>query len=122
MGTLFLRLQLEMGPPFYIVIWAAQRSSCLQGKGGNFISQFFKTPSIGPAPGIEPLTSHSAIRHSTDWANPAVDVNQQTIIFVYFHPLMVITVFIKLIIISPNINKYAHYSLYISLVTVFLHL
>ena len=71
----------------------------------SFLS-YFKTPSIGPAPGIKPMTSHSAVYHSTDRANPAVDVNKQTIIFVYFHPSMVITVFIKLQIISPNINKY----------------
>ena len=37
LGTLFLHLQLEMGPPFYVVIRATQRSSCLQGKGGNFL-------------------------------------------------------------------------------------
>ena len=40
-GTLFLHLQLEMGPPFYMVIWAMQRSSCLQCKGSAFISQLF---------------------------------------------------------------------------------
>ena len=71
----------------------------------SFLS-YFKTPSIGPARGIKPMTSHSAVHRSTDRANPAVDVNKQTIIFVYFHPSMVITVFIKLQIISPNINKY----------------
>ena len=31
----------------------------------------FKTPSIGPARGIEPATSHSAVERSTDLANPA---------------------------------------------------
>ena len=31
----------------------------------------FKTLSIGPAPGIEPATSRSAVKRSTDWANPA---------------------------------------------------
>ena len=29
------------------------------------------TLSIGPAPGIEPATSPSAVKRSTDWANPA---------------------------------------------------
>ena len=77
----------------------------------SFLS-YFKTPSIGPAPGIKPMTSHSAVHHSTDRANPAVDVNKQTIIFVYFHPSMVITVFVKLQIISPNINKYKIYTLF----------
>ena len=78
---------------------------CSTDEGPSFLS-YFKTPSIGPAPGIKPMTSHSAVHHSTDRANPAVDVNKQTIIFVYFHPSMVITVFVKLQIISPNINKY----------------
>ena len=40
MGTLRLRLQLETGPPFYVVIRATRRSSRLQCKGGTFISQF----------------------------------------------------------------------------------
>ena len=31
----------------------------------------FKTLSIGPAPGIEPATSRSVVKRSTDWANPA---------------------------------------------------
>ena len=31
----------------------------------------FKTLSIGPALGIEPATSRSAVKRSTDWANPA---------------------------------------------------
>ena len=32
---------------------------------------YFKTLSIGPTPGIEPATSVSAVKCSTDWANPA---------------------------------------------------
>ena len=35
----------------------------------SFLS-YFKTLSIGPAPGIEPTTSHSAVKPSTDCANP----------------------------------------------------
>ena len=31
---------------------------------------YFKTLSIGLAPGIEPATSRSAVKRSTDWANP----------------------------------------------------
>ena len=31
-------------------------------------SVIFKTPSIGPAPGIEPPTSRSAVKRSTDWS------------------------------------------------------
>ena len=31
----------------------------------SFLS-YFKTLSVGPAPGIEPPTSHSAVKHSAD--------------------------------------------------------
>ena len=69
--TLFLCLQLEMGLPLYVVIWATQRSSCLQYKGSTFILSYFKTLSIGSAPGIKPEASHSVVKCSTDWINPA---------------------------------------------------
>ena len=36
----------------------------------SFLS-YFKTLSIGPAPGIEPATSRSAVKRYTDWAKPA---------------------------------------------------
>ena len=36
-----LRLLIETGPPFYVVIRATRRSSRLQGKGSTFISQLF---------------------------------------------------------------------------------
>ena len=36
----------------------------------SFLS-YFKTPSIGPTPGIEPATPRSALKRFTDWANPA---------------------------------------------------
>ena len=39
--TLFLRLLLETGPPFYVVLLVTRRSSHLQGKGSTFISQSF---------------------------------------------------------------------------------
>ena len=57
-----------MGPPLYVVIQAMRSSSCLQGKGGTLNSPFFKTPSIGLAPRIVPMTSCSALKHSTNWA------------------------------------------------------
>ena len=38
-------------------------------------SVIFKTPSIGPTPGIEPATSRWAVKRSTDWANPAAVEN-----------------------------------------------
>ena len=60
-----------MWPPFYVVIRATGRSSCLQGKGSAFICQLFKTLSIGLAPGIERVTFPSEVKCSTDWANPA---------------------------------------------------
>ena len=66
-GHYFLRLLLETGSPFYVVIRATRSSTRLQGKGITFISQlFFKTLSIGPAPGIEPASSRSAVKRSTD--------------------------------------------------------
>ena len=52
-----------MGPPLYVVIRARRRSNRLQGTGSTFISRL--------APGIEPATSRSAVKRSTDWANPA---------------------------------------------------
>ena len=39
--SIFLRLLLDTGPLFYVVIRAMQRSSRLQGKGSTFISQLF---------------------------------------------------------------------------------
>ena len=41
-------------------------------KGVYSFLSYFKTLSIGPAPGIEPATSRSAVNRSNDWANPAV--------------------------------------------------
>ena len=35
---------------------------------------YFKNRSNGPAPGIEPATSLSAVKRSTDWANPVKEV------------------------------------------------
>ena len=72
LGTLFLRPQLETGPPFYVVIRASRRSSHMQAVP-SFLS-YFKTLSIGPVPGIEPTTSRSAVKRSTDWANPAAEL------------------------------------------------
>ena len=57
-----VRLLLETGPPFYVVIRATRRSSCLQDEGTvvpSFLS-YFKTLSVGPA------TSRSAVKRSTD--------------------------------------------------------
>ena len=43
-GDTILRLLMETGPPFYVVIRATRRSSRLQGKGSTFISQLFLRP------------------------------------------------------------------------------
>ena len=65
MGTLFLCHLMETGPQFYMVIRARRRSSHLQCKGVPSFLSCFKTPSNGPAPGIKPMTSHSAIKCSS---------------------------------------------------------
>ena len=46
--TLYLRLLMETGPPFYSVIRVAGRSSRLRGKDLRFLV-IFKTVNIGPA-------------------------------------------------------------------------
>ena len=45
-------------------------AACSAKEVPSFLSHF-KTLSNGPAPGIEPATSRSAVKRSTDWANPA---------------------------------------------------
>ena len=45
-------------------------ASCSARGVPSFLS-YFKILSIGPAPGVESTTSHSAVRRSTDWTNPA---------------------------------------------------
>ena len=57
-----LRLLMETGPSFYVVIRATWVPSFLS---------YFETLSNGPALGIEPVTSCSVVKRSTDWANPA---------------------------------------------------
>ena len=61
MATLYLRLLMETGPPFYLVIRIAGRSSRLRGKDLRF-SVIFKTVYIGPAPEIE--VPHPALHSS----------------------------------------------------------
>ena len=57
----FLRLLLEMGPPFYMVV-RATLAVCRAKAAPSFLS-YFKTLSIDPVPGIKPTTSHSAVKH-----------------------------------------------------------
>ena len=48
---------------FYGCTWFVQKCSWLQGKGGTFISHF-RSLSIGPYPGIKPVTCCSTVKHS----------------------------------------------------------
>ena len=62
------------GPPFYLVIRREAREGlaiCRAKAVPSFLSHF-KTLGVGPVPGIEPATSRSAVKSSTNWANPAV--------------------------------------------------
>ena len=45
-------------------------AACSAKEVPSFLS-YFNTLSNGPAPGIEPATSRSAVKRSTDWAIPA---------------------------------------------------
>ena len=45
-------------------------TACSAKEVTSYLSHF-KTLINGPAPGIEPATSRSAVKRSTDWANPA---------------------------------------------------
>ena len=70
------------GHYFYVSWWRRDRhftwsskpreglAACSAKEVPSFLSHF-KTLSNGPAPGIEPATSRSAVKRSTDWANPA---------------------------------------------------
>ena len=53
----------------------ARGPGCCSGKGVPSFLSDFKTLSIGPTPGIEPATSRSAVKRSTDWANSAKPSN-----------------------------------------------
>ena len=70
----FLRLQLIMGPPFHVAgkeelnfeDWSPGpnegQSACRSGKGLPSFLIYIATLSIGLAPGIEPVTSHSVVK------------------------------------------------------------
>ena len=66
--VLFLRLLLETEPPFYAIIRVKRRSlaACRAKAVPRSLYSYFKTLSIGPAQGIEPGTSFSAVERSTD--------------------------------------------------------
>ena len=55
LGTLLLRLLLDTRPPFYVIIRSTPRSHRFAGKNKVPSSRsYFKTMSIGPAPGSSP--------------------------------------------------------------------
>ena len=59
------------GHLFYVSYWR-RTSSRLQCKGTTFISKLFiEDLESGTVPGIEPATSRSAVKRSTNSANPA---------------------------------------------------
>ena len=60
-GTLFLRLLLETGPPFLRGHPSEPREGpgVCSAKAETSIFSYFKTLSIGPVPGIEPATSRA---------------------------------------------------------------
>ena len=78
MKPLLLRLLLKTGPPFYVVIRATRRSSCLQSKTSTLILSYFKNLSIGPVPRINITTFHSAVSLSLciKWASPAIKMRK----------------------------------------------
>ena len=73
------------GHYFYVSYWSRDRlftwssepregqAASAQCKGVPLFLNYFKTLSNGPAPGIEPGTTRSAVKRPTDWANPAAE-------------------------------------------------
>ena len=70
-SALFFLLQMKIGPPFYGSSKPRESLAACSAKGVPSFPSYFKTVSIGPTPGIEPATSRSAVKRSTDWANVA---------------------------------------------------
>ena len=62
---------METGPPFTYSSEPREGLAVWRTKEVPSFLSYFKTLSIGPAPGIEPATSRSAVKRSTDWAKPA---------------------------------------------------
>ena len=67
---------------FYVSYWRQGRHfmwssepreglAICRAKGVSSFLSHFKILSVGPVPGIELATSRSAVKGSTDWANPA---------------------------------------------------
>ena len=64
-GDSILRLQLETGPLFYVVIQGTKGLAACMAKGVTLFLSYLKTLSIGPAPEIKLATSRSAVKRST---------------------------------------------------------
>ena len=89
MGTLFLRLESCWRRDLHFP-WSPEPREGLavcRAKGVPSILSYFKTLSIGPAPGIEPATFRSAVKRSTDWAYPAAVLNNGGQLFKTSHKL-----------------------------------
>ena len=75
-NALYLSVSVCTGPSH--VTWSSEPregpATCKAKVVPSFLS-YFKTLSIGPVPEIEPATSCSAVKRSTDWANPAAVKN-----------------------------------------------
>ena len=70
-GYYFLRVLLETGPPFYVVIRATWSSTRCRARNVPSFLSYFKTLSFGSTSWIEPATFRSAVKRSTGWASPA---------------------------------------------------
>ena len=66
LGRIFLRLLLETGPPFYVIVLAKRISNRWLAKAVSLFLSYFKTLSIGTNPEVEPLTSPSEVKRSTN--------------------------------------------------------
>ena len=72
MGTLYFTSPNGDGDRHFT--WSSEPGEGPAARRAKEVSSFlsyFKTPSMGPTLGIEPATSLSAVKRSTDWANPA---------------------------------------------------
>ena len=78
---------------FYVSNWRRDRHftwsyepregpAACSAKGVSSFLSYFKTLTIVPTPGIEPATSRSAVKRTTDWAKPAAVKNRKKCIFV----------------------------------------
>ena len=96
------------GPPFYVVIRATRMSSRLQCELIPSFLSYFRALSNGPAPGIDPTISLSAVKRSTDWANPPAVIQlllHQSVSFFLFHLNVIIQTMFKSFYLVKLHNK-----------------